>query len=312
MNRGYIKLWRKIVDWDWFSDANTLQLFLYLLCRANHKTSHYHGTQINKGDVVFGRLQAAKDLHSTERQIRTGISHLKSTGEIAIKTTNKFSIITLINFNKYHDETELIDQQNVQQNAGKTTSNRPATDQQPTTSKELKNINTKELNNTTYCETSHNSVSNEEVVVYDEQVVTHDQFRKQRKEKLAKVDAAPTREVLDYFAAQYLAHNGEKMFITWGKDMKLVKRLLDQMTKEEVCALIDKFFARAASDSFIKESGTQLGVFISQINKLKTANKPNSKATNTTWIEVEWTEDEKEWIRKQNSGCNSLRPALVR
>jgi hypothetical protein len=131
MHRGYIKLWRKIEEWDWFKNSNTLQLFIYLLIRANHKNGSWQGIEIMRGQLLTGRKSLSEKTGLSDREIRTSLSRLKLTKEITVKSTNKFSIITLCNYDIYNDSDQQDDQQ--------PTSNRPATDQQPTTNKNYKN-----------------------------------------------------------------------------------------------------------------------------------------------------------------------------
>jgi hypothetical protein len=78
---------------------------------------------LKPGQFVFGRCAAAKELGMTERQIRTRIVFLKSAGNLTIKTTNKFSIITIVNWVAYQGQEIENDQQNDQQ----ATSKRPQT-----------------------------------------------------------------------------------------------------------------------------------------------------------------------------------------
>ena len=58
----------------------------------------------------------------SEQSIRTSIEHLKSTNEITIKSTNKFSIITIENWGKYQLNDEDINQQTNQQSNQQLTS----------------------------------------------------------------------------------------------------------------------------------------------------------------------------------------------
>lgn len=125
MQRGYLKLWRKLIDWEWFQDSNTLHLFIYLLIKANYKDGRYMNHDIKKGQVVFGRRSASETTGLTEREIRTSLSRLKSTNEATSKTTSKFSIITLCNFDTYNNELEGNDQQATSKNPEK----RPAKQQ---------------------------------------------------------------------------------------------------------------------------------------------------------------------------------------
>lgn len=79
------------------------------------------------GQVVTSRKSLATELKLSEREIRTALTHLKTTNDIAIETTTKFSIITVISFDDYQGATNT------------STNERPSSDQRATTPKELKN-----------------------------------------------------------------------------------------------------------------------------------------------------------------------------
>jgi len=85
------------------------------------------------GQFIFGRRKAAEETGLSEREIRTIVELLKKSGNLTIKTTNKFSIITIINWPTYQADVEGNDQLNDQQ----PTSKRPHT-----RIKELKNKET--------------------------------------------------------------------------------------------------------------------------------------------------------------------------
>lgn len=101
MRGGYIKLHRKFTKWGWYSDPNTKAVFLHLLLTASWEECEYRGYKIKPGQVVTGRKLLKKELKLSEQEIRTALEHLKSTNEITIKSTNKFSIITIENWGKY-------------------------------------------------------------------------------------------------------------------------------------------------------------------------------------------------------------------
>lgn len=122
MNRGYFPIWRKIEDWGWYKEGNTMRVFFHLLIKANYKESHYLGVKIYPGQVVTGRKALAFSIGITERQVRTALKHLKATSEVSVKNFNKFSIITLNNWNKYTLTTSEVSEES------------PASDQQVTTS----------------------------------------------------------------------------------------------------------------------------------------------------------------------------------
>lgn len=134
-NLGWIKLWRSFLKWEWFDDPNTLKVFLYVLLKVNHSTKKWMGIEIKRGEFLTGRQQMAKDLKISEQSVRTSLKRLKSTSEITIKSTNKYSIIQVLNFEKYNDANQQSNQLANQQ----LTSNQPATNQQLTTTKNDKN-----------------------------------------------------------------------------------------------------------------------------------------------------------------------------
>ena len=145
MDSGYIKLWRKITSWEWYKDTNTFCLFIHLLLTANYKTSRFMGYEIARGSLVCGRKSLSEDTGISQRSIRTSLKNLKSTSEVTIKVTSKFSIVTLCNYEKYQDQFSDGDQQSDQQSDQHSTSIRPAFDQQVTTSKECKKERRKEI-----------------------------------------------------------------------------------------------------------------------------------------------------------------------
>lgn len=129
---GFVKLSRDILDWEWYDDPNTFRVFFHLMLNANYEDKKYHGVDIKRGSMVTVRTQLAADLGMSERNIRTALKHLKSTNEVTIKTTNKFSIITICNFERWQGMVSKSDQQ--------LTDDRPASDQQVTTPKEIEEI----------------------------------------------------------------------------------------------------------------------------------------------------------------------------
>lgn len=130
---GWIKLHRKFLSWEWYTDANTKIVFLHLLFNANIEDWRYKGFDVKRGECVVGRKQLAYELNLSEQQVRTALNHLISTNEITIKSTNKFSIVTICKYDTY--QCQPTTEQPTKQPAKQPTSN-----QQVTTLKEYKNI----------------------------------------------------------------------------------------------------------------------------------------------------------------------------
>lgn len=134
---GWIKISRQMLKWGWYDDPITKSVFLDILLHANYEETEYHGHTIKVGQCVYGRKKAAKRLGISERNVRTALEHLKQTGEITVKSTNRFSLVTVEKWRFYQELSTGADQQ--------VTSNRPATDQQLTTSKKERNKEYKEI-----------------------------------------------------------------------------------------------------------------------------------------------------------------------
>ena len=103
MQEGFVKLPRDITSWRWFADATVLKVYIYLLTQAAFKDTQWKKENLKKGQLITGRKKLSAQLGISESKVRTALANLESTGEIAIKTTNKYSIITLLNWDKTQD-----------------------------------------------------------------------------------------------------------------------------------------------------------------------------------------------------------------
>ena len=108
---NYIKLSRGLLEWEWYTDINTTRLFIHMLLKANWKDGNFKGTTIPRGSFAssIGKLSGETGL--TDREIRTAISHLKKTGEVTSKTTNKFSVFTVVKYDLYQTTDKQNDKQ---------------------------------------------------------------------------------------------------------------------------------------------------------------------------------------------------------
>lgn len=98
---GFIKVHRKLVQWGWYQDYVVKDLFLHLLLTASFRESDWMGRTIQKGQVVTSNKHLSEELGFSIQQVRTALNKLKSTGEITSEATNKYTVITVVNWEKY-------------------------------------------------------------------------------------------------------------------------------------------------------------------------------------------------------------------
>lgn len=97
----FIKLNRKILKWEWYSDPCTRDLFIHCLLKANWKGGCWHGYTFSRGQFITSLPTLSQELGLSIQSIRTSMNHLKSTGELTDWKDNKIRIITVVNYNKY-------------------------------------------------------------------------------------------------------------------------------------------------------------------------------------------------------------------
>lgn len=99
----YIKLSRKLMDWEWYGNINTCRLFIHMLLKANWKDGKFEGKVIPRGSFVSSIGTLAKETALTSDEVRTALKHLISTKEITKQSFSKFTVFTVKNYSEYQD-----------------------------------------------------------------------------------------------------------------------------------------------------------------------------------------------------------------
>lgn len=119
MDRGYVKLWRKSLDSGFLQNPQLWVFWCWCLMKATHKPKKImvgmQLVELQPGQFVFGRKSAAKELKISEQTIRTCLKKLKNLKNLTIKTTNRFSVITVVNWDIYQQDQPTTNQQTNQQ-----------------------------------------------------------------------------------------------------------------------------------------------------------------------------------------------------
>lgn len=133
MSSGWVKLHRKLLDWEWYSDVNTTRVFLHLLIVANHKDKNWRGINIKRGQRLTSISGLANETNLSIKNIRTSIKRLKATNEVASHSNAQHTVFTMINYNSYQDE------------ASEVANEGQAKGKQRATNKNVKNDNNKDI-----------------------------------------------------------------------------------------------------------------------------------------------------------------------
>ena len=90
-------------DWEWHENTNVFRLFYHCLLHTNLEDKRYCGKEIKAGQFVSSITRISAETGLTESQVRTALKKLKDTWYISTKSTNKYTIYTVNEYQKYID-----------------------------------------------------------------------------------------------------------------------------------------------------------------------------------------------------------------
>ena len=108
MEKGWIKLYRKLLDNPVFDNPNLLRVWLWCLLKASHE--HHQqmvGLQVvdlEPGQFVTGRFKGANELGINPSTFYKYLKTLEKMEMISLKSNNKITIVTVENWRKYQVE----------------------------------------------------------------------------------------------------------------------------------------------------------------------------------------------------------------
>ena len=110
LENGFITLERKICTWRWFREPNTLVVFLYLILQANYEPHDFENITIQRGQIATSYPSIAKSTGLSIKSVRTAIKHLIETGEVAVSKYPRYSVYTVVCYDKYQDKRQSVGQ----------------------------------------------------------------------------------------------------------------------------------------------------------------------------------------------------------
>lgn len=142
-NQGWIKLHRKILNWEWYDDINATRLFIHLLLTVNYEAKKWHGMTIERGQIVTSIAHLSEETSLTIKQVRLSLEKLKKGEQIVTKGANRFTLITCVKYDDY--QTINTERANKGQTEGQTKGKQRATTKEVKEIKEVKNTYIGEL-----------------------------------------------------------------------------------------------------------------------------------------------------------------------
>lgn len=106
MSGGWIKLYRKFLEWEWFTDSKMVQLFVYLLLSASIEQRKWKGIVLERGQLVTTYPELSKKTKQSTQNLRTALQRLEESQIISRQVTNKYTLITICNFDSYQAKEE--------------------------------------------------------------------------------------------------------------------------------------------------------------------------------------------------------------
>ena len=142
MNTGYVKVFRSLTKKGYYKDSEYVHLWVHLLMAATYQSKEFLFNnklhQLQPGQFITGRNALANDTGIDRNKVERILKCLQNEQQIEQQTTNKFRIITILNWNEY---------QSGEQQTEQPVSSKRATSEQPvsTINKEKKDKKEKKV-----------------------------------------------------------------------------------------------------------------------------------------------------------------------
>jgi len=127
---GYVKLFRRSVDSQVFQNEGLWKVWCWCLLRANHRETWVSivtgrgttETKLEAGQFIFGRESAARELRMKPSTIWDRMKKLERMQNIVIQPNSHYSVISIVNWDRY---------QTAEMNSDSQADRQPTGNQQP-------------------------------------------------------------------------------------------------------------------------------------------------------------------------------------
>lgn len=230
---GWIKLHRKLLDSPIFQNEKLFKVFAYCLMKASHKEhTQLVGRRVvhlQKGQFVFGRKRASEELRLKESTVRDYVKLLEKLGTIDIKSDNKFSVITVVNWAIYQNDEEISDSKNDK----KSTTNQHQMDNKSTSNQQQINTN----KNVKNVENDKNEKNEKNVVVDDDFATIYNLYQENIEQIPSPITTEKLTQDMDHYGKELVAYAIRKAALNNSHNYKFIDYLLKDWRKRNLTTI---------------------------------------------------------------------------
>lgn len=109
MTKGWIKLHRGLLEHGIFQEESLLRVWMYCLLQASYREMRIpvgrQTVHLQPGQLLYGRKAVSQRLNMSEGKLRHVMQQLEEMGAVSVASTNRYSVVTIVNWKQYQQET---------------------------------------------------------------------------------------------------------------------------------------------------------------------------------------------------------------
>ena len=103
MTDGWIKLYRKITEWEWYTVPSMAHLFIHLLLVASRQDKRWRGMVIKQGQVVTSTRRLAEQTGLSRNTVKKSLKTLEASKDITMGRAGSGTLVTILNYANYQE-----------------------------------------------------------------------------------------------------------------------------------------------------------------------------------------------------------------
>ena len=112
---GWVSIYRKMQDKSWYRDSEYVHVWLHLILNANYSNKRVwvngQEVEVKRGQLLTSRIAISDKTGVTQSKIYRILSRYESEHQIEQQKTNKYTIITIVNYEEYQKSEQQTEQQ---------------------------------------------------------------------------------------------------------------------------------------------------------------------------------------------------------